>query len=179
MYDFEELDETTRKWMLEEFKQEISSRNPYRSKGLTELGWSRFVDEMEAAIRAGNEESLAAALCNAAYWQSSEQRVRKGRPYTVSVDPRKAAQRLAYSEFNTWYVRGFARRLLEEGVANCQVYRAAPAIEPRPECSAHEGQVYSVQEIYDGHRAKYWPSANPNALSIPCGPYCHHTIRRH
>jgi hypothetical protein len=32
--------------------------------------------------------------------------------------------------------------------------------------------------VYDGHRARYWPTENPTAVSVPFGPNCHHTIRR-
>jgi len=164
--------------MLEEFLNEEKAGNPYRSKRLSPLGLEVFPKEMEEAIREGNEESLAGALSNPEYWKSSEYSRRGIKEYEKSIDPIKAAQALAYTEFNTWYVRGFARRLIEEGEEHCQVYRAAPAWEPRPECLQHEGSVYRIQEIYDGHRAKYWPKRNPEAFSIPVGPYCHHSIRR-
>lgn len=179
MYDFEELDGKTRKWMLEEFRDEEGSGEPYRSPRLSPLGLEAFPKEMERAIREGNEETLAQALSNTAYWRSSETSQRLGKIYQKKINPRKAAESLAYTEFNTWYVRGFARRLIEEGEEYCQVYRAASAWEPREECLRHEGTVYKVKEIYDGHRARYWPSpGNKNALSIPVGPYCHHTIKR-
>jgi hypothetical protein len=95
------------------------------------------------------------------------------------VNVAQATGRLCLSEFNTWYVRGLATRLLEEGVTHCQAYRAAiPKWEPG-ECSTHEGQIYTVQEIYDGHRRRYWPEpGDTTATSIPFGPGCHHTIRR-
>ena len=179
MYNFEELDEITRKWMLEEFQKEERSGTPYRSRRLSPSGLEAFAKEMEKAIREGNEETLARALSNPAYWQPSEPSQRRGKIYRKKISPLKATQSLAYTEFNTWYVRGFARRLIEEGEEYCQVYRAAPAWQPREECLEHEGKIYKVKEIYDGHRARYWPPPGyPNALSIPVGPYCHHTIRR-
>lgn len=134
---------------------------------------------MENAIIQGNEETLANALSDPNYWISSEIYVKDDRPYTRRINPIKAAEFLAYTEFNTWYVRGFSRRLMEEGVEYCQVYRAAPAWQPRGECLQHEGRNYRAQEIYNGHRARYWPPpANPSALSIPVGTNCHHSIRR-
>ena len=179
MYNFEELDETTRKLMLEEFLKEERSGNPYRSPRLSSLGLEVFPNEMEKAIREGNEENLAQALSNPAYWKPSEPYTRSGNVYTRTINPIKAAQALASTEFNTWYVRGFAQRLIEEGEEYCQVYRAAPAWEPRAECLVHEGKNYRVQEIYNGHRARYWPlPGNRNALSIPVGTNCHHSIRR-
>ena len=179
MYNFEELDDITRKWMLEEFLHEERSGKPYRSPRLSSLGLEIFPKEMEKAIVDGNEESLAHALSRSDYWNPSEAYTRSGKNYMRKINPTKAAEFLAYTEFNTWYVRGFARRLIEEGNENCQIYRAAPAWQPRPECLEHEDKIYNVQEIYEGHRARYWPHpGNSNVFSIPIGTNCHHSIRR-
>lgn len=179
MFLFEELDEITRHWMLEEFLAEENSGMPYRSPRLSQEGLDAFPREMEKALREGNEESLFMALANAVYWKKAENFHRSGRTYQKKINPVEAAKVLAYSEFNTWYVRGFSRRLMEEGETYCEVYRAAPAWQPRPECLSHEGKIFEVKLIYNGHRAKYWPSpGNPNAFSIPVGPNCHHSIRR-
>jgi len=179
MYNFKELDVTTRKWMLEEFEKEEKSGNPYRSQRLSPLGLERYPIEIKKAIMEGNETTLTQALSNTEYWQSSETYQRSGQTYTRKVNPIKAAEFLARTEFNTWYVRGFSRRLIEEGEEYCQVYRADTAWEPRAECLQHENEVYKVQDIYNGHRARYWPPpGNPNAFSIPVGTNCHHSIRR-
>lgn len=177
MFQFEELDETTRRFMLEEFKAEESG-TPYRSPSLSPRGVQAFPTLMEEAIRSGNEQTLSRALANPSYWNPDEPypRAKTGKR---KMKPDKAAERLAITEFNIWYVRGLAKRLLEEGEHSCQVYRAAPAEEPRGECLQHDGKTYPLQDIYDGHRARYWPKpGNPRALSIPVGPNCHHTIRR-
>ena len=178
MYEFEELDEVTRSWMLKEFLAEQESGNPYPPKNFSSAGRARFRELMEQAILEGNEETLARSLANPAYWQPTGTHTKAAPTRERKVTPQKAAEKLAQTEFNTWYVRGFARRLMEEGETLCEVYRAAPARQPRKECLEHEGNVYSVKDIYDGHRARYWPTKNPTALSIPVGPYCHHTIRR-
>lgn len=178
MFAFEELD-STREYMLKEFQSEQKSNMPYLSPLLTQVGREAFPGAMENAIMYGNEETLANDLSRPSYWHSEETRVRAGKVYQAKITPSKVAQRLAYTEFNTWYVRGLARKLMDEGEEFCQVYRAAPAWQPREECLAHEGKTYSVKDIYEGHRARYWPlPGNPNAFSIPAGPYCHHTIRR-
>lgn len=175
MYNFAELDNTTRKWMLEEFLVEEKSGNPYRSTRLSAVGLKIFPTEMKNAIQKGNEETLVKALSKPEYWKSSEPWAKGIR----RINYIKAAEFLGRSEFNTWYVRGLARRLLEEGEEYCEVYRAAPAWEPRGECLKHEGKIYPVKKIYDGHRARYWPPpGNPLAFSIPVGTNCHHSIRR-
>ena len=83
-----------------------------------------------------------------------------------------------YQEFNTWYVRGLCRRLMEEGETPLQVYRAGDGDAPGDECTAYENMVLEIRFLYNGHRAKYWPRPNPQAFSVPCGPRCRHSVRR-
>lgn len=177
--NFEELDEKTRRCMLLEFEAEEASGKAYRGRNLSAAGRTAFPALMREALKTGNEETLASALANPSQWNPTEVYVRDGVPRTRSVNTNQAAERLAVTEFNTWYVRGLAKRLMDEGVKQCQVYRAAePKWEPG-ECSMHEGQIYSVEDIYRGHRARYWPEpGNPAAFSIPAEANCHHTIRR-
>jgi hypothetical protein len=170
---FDELDAATRQWMEQEFEAEEASGRPYRSKRLSEEGLRLFSGLMRQAIRDGNESSLFANLVDPSFWLARD---RGGKTTNV----RAAAESLALTEFNTWYVRGFARRLMEEGEEECQIYRAGiPLGTANPECTQHEGRVYAVTDIYAGHRARYWPEpGNRTALSIPLGPSCHHTVRR-
>ncbi len=176
--NFEELDDTTRRHMISKFESETASDNPYFSRALGPKGRNAFRDLMKVALQSGSEESLGAALQDPSYWNATETYERNGVTRERQVNVRQAAERLALTEFNTWYVRGFAKRLIEEGVTHCQAYRAAQPKREPADCSAHEGQVFSVAEIYNGHRARYWPVADPGAVSIPFGPGCHHTIRR-
>jgi hypothetical protein len=177
--NFEELDAETRKHMLSEFEREEASGNPYRGKGLSDTGRAAFSNLMREAIAKGTEETLAAALAKPQFWNPTETYTRKGIEHTRTVNVAQAAERLALTEFNTWYVRGLSKRLTTEGVTQCQVYRAAPPKWEPAECSRHENQICSVKQVYEGHRANYWPEpGNPAAFSIPAGPNCHHTIRR-
>jgi len=179
VFSFEELDDKTRFWMLVEFRTEKMSGNPYYSSRLTPEGIEAFFQEMEKALQTGDEETLINALVHPGYWKQVETYYRGGRANQRRINPVEAAKQLSCTEFNTWYVRGFARRLIEEGETQCQVHRAAPAWQPRAECLSHEGMIYEVRLIYDGHRARYWPPpGNTGAFSIPVGPNCHHTIRR-
>jgi hypothetical protein len=176
---FEELGDATRHYMLNEFDKEEAEGNPYRGKGLTLVGCIEFSGLMRQAIRSGNEETLIASLLNSSYWYPKESYVRSGIQRERLVNIQQVAERLGLTEFNTWYVRGLAKKLMDESVLYCQVYRASePQWEPN-ECSEHEGQNFLVEEIYRGHRARYWPEpGNPSAIAIPFGPGCHHTIRR-
>jgi hypothetical protein len=177
--NFEELDEVTRGYMLKEFEGEESTPGPYRGKVLSLTGLAAWNGLMSEAIRSGNEESLTVSLQNQAYWQPTETYIKNGVQRVRNVNSQQAAERLALTEFNTWYVRGLSKRFLDEGVAECQAYRGAiPKWEPG-DCTSHEGQILQVQVIYSGHRKRYWPEpGDTTALSIPFGPGCHHTIRR-
>jgi hypothetical protein len=92
--------------------------------------------------------------------------------------PRNANEVLGWTEFLTWYTRAVAGHLLDQGEQDCLVYRAAPAWQPRCECLDLEGQAVKTADVYNGHRARYWPIGLPGAFSIPVGPNCHHTITR-
>jgi hypothetical protein len=173
MLRFEELDTVTRKWMLEEFKAEESS-HPYRSPSLSKAGQTLFPIELDEAIREGDDESLAKVMSNPLYWVEFEPSPLGG---VRRTEPAKAALDLARQEFNTWYVRGLARRLLGEGEEFCQVYLAEDEVQD-DDCTLYQNKVFRVRFVYNGHRAKYWPKENREAFSIPCGPACRHTIRR-
>lgn len=179
--NFQELTVTTREWMRARVELELARPNRYVSRGLSPAGLAVFPDLMRNSIQDpnGNEASLALALDRAVLWNPTELYVRKGMQHERRVNVRQASERLALTEFNTWYVAGFAHRLIDEGETECEVYRAAEPKFEHASCSSHEGQRYPLADIIDGHRAGYWPEpGDPTKLSIPAGPGCHHTIRR-
>lgn len=166
MFRYEELNDETRAVMLSEFEAEENGGEPYRSNRLTEEGLEAFPDAMRNAIKSGNEESLEDELADPEYWER--------------FDFESDARRLAKTEFNTWYVRGLSKRLMDEGLETCEVYRAADTQgRSSGECPLYEGALLSLQDVYDGHRANYWfCSDNPNAIQVPAHPNCPYTIRR-
>lgn len=177
--NYEELDGKTREYMLAEFEKEEASGNPYRSTALSSTGLSVLPDMMREAIKSGTEVTLCQALENVTYWEPTEEYTRSGVTRTRRRNIPQSARRLALTEFSTWYVTGLAKRLLDEGVEKCQVYRGEQPKREPGDCAVHEGQIVSVKEIYDNHRVRYWPEpGNQIAFSIPFGPGCHHIIRR-
>jgi hypothetical protein len=177
--NYTELDEKTRTIMLSEFEAELAGENPYISKALSIRGKQLFPQLMRSAIEQGTEDSLAATLFDDNYWDPFETYTRGGISRQRRRNMQQSAERLATTEFSTWYVRGLAKRLIDEGVKECIIYRGAqPKWEPG-ECSIHEGQIVDIQTIYNNHRARYWPKpGNQDLFSIPFGPGCHHIIKR-
>ncbi len=177
--NYEELDARTRQYMLTEFEQEEASGTPYRSKALSANGIAAFPDLMREALKSGNEVALCQALDNVAYWTPYEEYTRDGVTRSRRRNVQQSAERLSLTEFSTWYVRGLAKRLFDEGELKCEVYRGAQPKWQPAECASHEGLIVSVEEIYANHRARYWPEpGNLNAFAVPFGPGCHHLIRR-
>src|SRR5687768_13074499 len=112
--NFPDLDETTRGYMLRELEAELKDPGRYIIKSLNESGLARFPDFLRAAIGGGNEQTLTAALLDPAYWRPHFKPRKDGKVRERNIP--YWADRLALTEFNTWYVRGLSKRLLDEGV---------------------------------------------------------------
>lgn len=163
--------------MLLEFKKEPGGV-PFHPRVLSDHGRRQFPQIMEEAIKSGDDGILAQALNKQAFFQDRPRRTKTGTT-KVRTNPTADSKMLALTEFNTWYVRGLSRRLMEEGVEVCEVYRADPALVPRCECTAWKDRVFSVRDVYDGHRTRYHGAGSDrSAFSVPSGPNCHHSIRR-
>ncbi|HEX6652195.1 MAG TPA: hypothetical protein VF072_05590 [Thermoleophilaceae bacterium] len=155
------------------------SREACYGQQLSPLGWQVYDRAMPEALQHFDAEWLVRRMSTPQYWLSHYRRRRRyGGHATVRINPLNASRVLCEGEFNTAYVRGLARALLRRGESECIVYRAGPALEPRSECTSWEGLRFPLQQVIDGHRARYHPPpGNPSAWSIPTGPNCHHSIR--
>jgi hypothetical protein len=175
-------EEAVRKSMLaawQEERQELMAEGMERDcygKDLTDAGWAVFLEAMPTALEEQTDVWLAAQMDAADYWQPQRwdkrgRWVNYSKPYALEI--------LCIGEFNIAYIRGLARALRAEGQEECEIYRAGEAIEKDRECTAWEGQLFPVQQLLDGHRARYWPPpGDGNAWSLPTQPGCHHSICR-
>ena len=173
-----DLDPTTREYMLREFDAEQAGA-PYVPAVLSLHGRRAWPTMMRDAIEFGDDDALLNDLLrDPSVFNEQEQYVRQGVPRMRKINAQQAATRLATSESNTWYVRGVAARFLAEGISHVMVYRAEEPKWAAAGCADHEGTIVPTQEVYDGHRAAYWPTTNPGAFAIPYQAGCHHSIRR-
>lgn len=170
--DFLELDATTRQFMLSEFDTEQASAHHFVPTSLSPLGQLEWPALKREAIKHGDPVTLTEALFAApGLFKATNAR-------GARVNLSQVTTGLATSEFNTWYVRGLAARLISEGEEKVEVYRAGIPKWTPSDCASHEGRILSVRDVYDGHRARYWPTRNDDALSVPFQPGCHHSIKR-
>jgi hypothetical protein len=149
-------------------------------KQLTLSGWERFVAVMPEALAEHDDEWLKNRMADPTFWMEKYPRRKpKGGFSMVNYNKDDALERLCFGEFNIAYIRGLATALLDRGDTKCVVYRADSAYVPRGECSVWEGQQFALQDVIDGHRARYWPPGhgNPSIFSVPSGPNCHHSVK--
>jgi hypothetical protein len=161
MFRFENLDETTRRYMLLEAEQAIKGSQLHLSQRFTEQGREQYPDLLCEAMRNGDEVSLTAAL--------EEQRCFAERePYGAGARrvPTNTARTFAEGEFNAFYMRGICHRAIQEG-GLVEVYRAKNVAVSRPSSTLIEGQRH------DPKRAllllRHSPSGQHRGPSVPAG----------
>ncbi len=148
-------------------------------KQLTAVGWDAFAVAMPEALTEQDDEWLRERMSDLAYWDTHLARKTKKGITLVDYNKADAIRRLCFGEFNIAYIRGLATALVGRGEKDCVVYRADSAYVPRGECSEWEGKQFSLRDVINGHRVRYWPpsEADRSIFSIPSGPNCHHSIK--
>jgi hypothetical protein len=122
---------------------------------------------LRQAIESGDDDSLAAALGQRPRLLPSDTRRTPGHGYaTVSV-PHNAAEVVAESEFNRYYIRALALRAIENGVHELVVVRARPVAQPRAQSEALIETTLNPAELLEDLRSH--PGESPR-LGVPAGP---------
>jgi len=160
------LDEITRKDMLNELDYDIHSDSVYISTRLTPQGATLWSSRLREAIVQQNDDWLASQLQHNNYLNTHEQRSRAGKTYLVKV-PYTAAITLAEGEFNRFYARGLCVRAIRDGIKEVEVYRAKQVMQPRYESERLIGQKFSPSDLLNDLRNS--KGVEP-ALGVPPGP---------
>ena len=166
---YENLDERTRQLMLDEMEYDIAHNQLHISPFLSGQGQHDYANLLREAIQSGTDESLAENLrAHRRILRTLPRRQPKSGGYSIAATPENAAEVLAESEFNRYYIRGLARRAMEDGISELVIYRAKPARNPRPESEARVETSLSPQEILEDLRSH--PGDEPPRLGVPSGP---------
>jgi hypothetical protein len=163
----ENLDDETRRYMLAELDYDAEQNLLHISPFLSGQGQRDYPNLLRAALEQGNDETLSQALSAQRRIQRSYQKRKPGGGFTIASVPANAAQQLAESEFNRYYIRAVARRAIEAGIPELIVYRAKPVAMPRAESEALVETTVDPQALLDDLRAH---SGERPALGIPGGP---------
>lgn len=136
MFNFENLDETTRQYMLIEVEQAIKTSQLNFSQRFSEQGVAHYPQLLRAAVLNGTAETLAAALEQQQCFATHEKRGAVTRRV-----PANAAITFAEGEFNAFYMRGVCHRAIREGCL-VEVYRGKETEVPRTVSQLIEGQQH-------------------------------------
>lgn len=127
---YENLDEITRKIMVEEIEIDLENKTNYISNNLNNMGREIWSELLKKAATAGDDDSLAEETRQKyCFKQKVERRTSKGGVSLVAV-PVTAAQTLAEAQFNMYYMRALASRAQSEE-KKLIVYRARESANPR------------------------------------------------
>ena len=161
------FDERTREFMLEEVKSDISNGRLYMSPRLNERGQELYVQLLEKAVTAHNDNWLANQLRVNGLIKTHEQRRKPTGGFSTVKVSVNAADTLAEGEINRFYIRGLCLRAKEDGFAEVVVYRAKDVMNPRRESDLLIGRKFPVEKVLEDIRAN--PGVD-TALGLPPGP---------
>ncbi len=161
------LDQPTRRYMLDELDRDLSEGRLYLSPRLTSDGHQVWPALVREAIRGGSDSSLAARLRSEELMNATEERRAPKGGITVARVPENAPDTLAEGEFNRFYVRGLCRRAIDAGVTELEIYRAKEVVRPRPESEVKIGGRVDPQQLLQDLRTSQ--GVEP-ALGLPPGP---------
>lgn len=143
---YENLDETTRQLMLKEIK--LDGDTLYRSSYLNATGQELWPELLRDAASNGSDDALAAALRENRCFKDRVERNKPKGGTTMARVPVTAAQTLAESQFNMYYIRALARRAIDDG-GTLTVYRAKEVRDPRGTSQAMIGTQLDPTYVLD------------------------------
>lgn len=171
---YENLDERTRIFMLEEIEMDIANGSVYVSNYLNEAGAAAWFDLLKEAAKNGTDDQLAAAIRDGQYLKIEVQRKKPSGGFTMARVPYTAHETMGEGEFGRYYVRGLCRRAIDEEIAELVVYRAKPVAQPRLGSEEKIGTRVAPLDILEDLRTT--PGVEP-LLGLPPGPNSGLTLR--
>ncbi len=164
---YENLNERTRAFMLNEIELDVIKKNLYISKRFNEIGREKYLELLKSAAQKHDDNWLANELrrlgCIKAF---IERKMASGDITTVKV-PVNAAETFAEGEFNRFYIRGLCRAAIEDGILELEICRGKEVKQPRPESLARIGKMVPAGKLLEDLRVS--PGVEP-ALGVPSGP---------
>jgi len=161
------LDETTRRYMLEEIELDTTEGKLYYSKRLTAKGRSDYEGALREAVQNHDADWLADQLNREGRMHGVEvARSKRGRVYPKRT-PSGDHLTVAYGEFNRFYIRGLCARAIAEGIDHLIVYRAREVRVARRRSMAKLGSHVDPQNLLDDLRENI---GRATRLGIPGGP---------
>ena len=171
---YENLDNQTRQFMLQEIELDVSRGMLYISPRLNNQGVENYESLLKDAAESHDDTWLAGELRRRGHLKAFEQRRKPKGGFTTAKVPVNAPDTLAEGEFNRFYVRGLCRRAIDESISEVEVYRGKSVRQPRPESLTMIGKLIPAEKLLEDLRQS--PGVEP-ALGLPPGPNSGLTVR--
>ena len=160
--NYVDLDDTTRRLMIEEIVRDESENSLYLSKRFTDAGALKWPALIKEAARYRDDDWIVSEIRENRYMRDFEVTARGPRKVPVN-----APEVLAEGEFNRFYCRALCLRAIEEGLTEVVVYRAKEVERPRPESIPMIGRELDPSAVLEDLRTH---TGVDTALGIPPGP---------
>lgn len=171
---YENLDETTRKFMIEEIDMDVTNGSIYISNYLNPRGCETWPRILREAAERGTDDTLAEAIIRDRCLKDRVERRKPKGGFTMAAVPRTAHETMGEGEFNRYYTRGLCRRAIEQRIERLEVYRAKAVMQPRPDSEQKIGMLVEAAAILEDLRRTQ--GVEP-ALGLPPGPNSGLTLR--
>lgn len=147
MFNFENLDEKTRGYMIEAIEEAESSDNIYFSTRFNDAGNKEWVSLLKESAKEHTEHWLAYQLEKKNLMKGFEGSKTPSGGYTIKHVPHSAAETMAEGQFNRFYILGLCKRAKVESISELEVYRARESTQPRSHSQSLIGSKISVVDI--------------------------------
>src|SRR6266404_2970542 len=166
MFHFRDLNEETRRLMLEEIESDAQTNTVYFGRRLTENGIRDWPALLRETAQQHTPEWLTQQLKTSGRIKATESSHYKGRQIIKDV-PWNAAEMLAEGEFNRFYIRAICLTALANGFASVIAYRAKAVSVPRSESVKAIGTSIDAQKLLEDLRTN---QGKNTIYGLPGGP---------
>ncbi len=147
MFNFENLNEDTRPYILQAIENAYSTNNIYWSTRFTEQGKEEYLSLLKEAAKSHNEHWLACRLESPDIMKGLEGACTPSGGYTIKHIPHTAAQTFADGQFNRFYILGFCLYAKNKGISALEAYRAKESSSHRTESDSIIGDKIPLEDI--------------------------------
>jgi hypothetical protein len=159
---YDNLDPTTRRHAIAELDGDLASGAFHASERLRPTAIAEYQRYLHEAIRYYDDRWLEERASDLLV-EFEHRRTRSGGQTTAKL-PDMAARMLAEGDFNRYYMRGLARRAMEEQRQVVEVYRARLSMEPRTGSAELEGRRLPADEVLQYLRGQ--PANDPSVTAL-------------
>lgn len=147
LYNFKNLDEVTREFMVSEVKWAIDNDELYYSKRFVDGSGGKWQSLLLDAARSYDDHWLAFQIEDNLMLKNFEPARKPKGGYTIKHVPDTASETLACGQFNRYYILGLCQRAINEGLSVVEIYRAKESENPRQQSELLIGQRMAAQDL--------------------------------